>query len=176
MRLPIVLAALCLLQEGPELKPGLIGEYYAIAEPVEDFPDLGRKQPAVRRVDADVNFAEGNGPFAGTTLTRQFCVRWTGVVRIPKDGRYTFTTESDDGSRLYVDGRQVVDNGGLHAMEEKQGSVDLKAGDHDLRIEFFQDGGGAGCRALWESDGLPKAALPASALLHRKDKELDRGR
>jgi hypothetical protein len=167
------LLGFCALQDAADLKPGLIGEYFQIGEPAEDYPDVGRKKPAVRRIDPDVNFPAANGPFGSTSLTHQFCVRWSGVLRIPKDGAYTFITESDDGSRLYVDGKQVVDNGGLHAMEEKRGTAVLKAGDHDLRIEYFQDGGGRGCRALWESEDLPKATIPPGALFHRKDKDLD---
>jgi hypothetical protein len=172
MRTAIVCVLLALQQA--ELKPGLTGDYYVIAEPAEDFPDLGKKKPALRRIDATVDFPAGDGRFKGTSLSWQFCVRWSGVLRVPKDGRYTFTTESDDGSRLYIDGKQVVDNGGLHAMEEKTGTIELKAGDHDLRIDFFQDGGGHGCRVSWESDDLPKAVIPAEVLFHRPDKDLDK--
>src|SRR5205085_2412141 len=49
----------------------------------------------------------------------QFALRFSGAINAPKDGSYTFWTSSDDGSRLYVDGKLVVNNDGLHGMEEK---------------------------------------------------------
>src|SRR5205085_5881427 len=73
-----------------------------------------------------------------------------GALPISKDGNYTFFLESDDGSRLFIDGKQVVDNGGLHAMEEKSGEVELKAGEHVLKIEFFENEVDAGCKFSWQ--------------------------
>lgn len=159
-----------------DLKPGLIGEYFAVGEVVEDFPELGRKKPILRRIDPEVNFAAADRPFANTDLHYFFCVRWSGVIRIPKDGAYTLYTESDDGSRLYIDGKQIVDNGGLHAMEVKEGSLELKAGDHLIRVDFFQGEGGAGCRIYWAAQGAPKSIIPAEVLFHKRDDAIDRAK
>lgn len=86
-------------------------------------------------------------------------------------GIWTFYTESDDGSRLYIDGSLVVDNGGLHGMEERSGAVQLRAGEHEIKIDFFENGGGAGCKASWEGPGTGKQIIPAGALFHRKSAE-----
>ena len=66
----------------------------------EDFPPIpaGRK-PDVERVDKQINFASTVEAFPCTKLVDNFYVNWTGVIRIPKDGNYTFYLESDDGSR-----------------------------------------------------------------------------
>ena len=90
-----------------------------------------------------------------------------GTVRCPHDGQYTFYTNSDDGSQLFIDGNLVVDNGGSHAMREKQGRVHLSAGDHDLRLDFIQGEGEAGCILSWAYEGQAKQVLPADVLFHR---------
>jgi hypothetical protein len=57
---------------------------------------------------------------------------------------FAFFTESDDGSRLLIGGRQVVLNDGMHAMEEKKGEIALAGGLHSIRVEFFERTGGEG--------------------------------
>ena len=82
------------------------------------------------------------------------------------EGRYTFFVESDDGSRLFIDGKQVLDNGGAHVMEEVAGSLSLTAGDHALKIEFFEKDIDAGCIFRWKSDKFEKQVVPAGVLFH----------
>merc|ERR1711935_1148887 len=57
---------------------------------------------------------------------------------------YGFRTTSDDGSRLYINGKRVVDNDGKHGMRTREGKIALNKGRHSLVITFFEDGGGAG--------------------------------
>ncbi|MBI3837659.1 MAG: HEAT repeat domain-containing protein [Planctomycetia bacterium] len=125
------------------------------------------KRPLVSRVDPQVNFEPTGKRFAGTRLSENFCVRWMGTIRCPKDSTYVFYTESDDGSQLFVDGKMVVDNGGSHGMRERQGRLKLATGDHDLRIEFIQGEGQAGCKMAWAFDGRAKEIIPADVLWHR---------
>lgn len=156
------------------LRPGVVGEYFDLGAGIEDFPELGDKKPSLRRVDRRIAFGNADEEFHGSKLSDHFFVRWTGVLWIPKDGKYTLYTESDDGSRLFVDGKQVVLNGGLHPMEEQSGQVELKAGKHEFKVEFFENEGGAGCRVLWEGPELPKAVIPSRALWHPRDPQLDK--
>lgn len=155
-------------------KPGLIGEYFDIGSAVEDFPSVDGKQPAVRRLDKELNWDATAEKFAGTELEDHFYVRWTGLLRVPKDGTYVLFTESDDGSRLFIDGKKVVENGGLHGMEEKNGSVELKAGDHEIKVELFENEGEVGLKVSWQADGVAKQIIPASALFHKPDEKLDK--
>jgi len=158
-----------------ELKPGLIAEFFNIGKPMEEFPMVAAdRKPDHRRIDRQINFEHTLETFPGTEMTDHFYVRWTGKVRIPRDGKFTFFTESDDGSRLWIDGKVVVDNGGLHAMEEKSGEVTLKAGDHDLKVELFENDGDVGCKLSWEASNAAKEILPEGALFHKKDKDLDK--
>ena len=162
------------LQGKEELRAGLIAEYFDIGEEINDFPNLKGMAPTLRRVERDVNIQQTNGNFNKSGLILHFAVRWTGVLQVPKAGKYMFYTESDDGSRLLIDGKLVVDNGGLHVPEERSGEADLGAGAHEIRIDFFQNTGGAGCRVKWASDDIKNEPIPAKAFFHRLDKELDK--
>ncbi len=124
------------------------------------------KRPLVARVDAQINFPETRHRFAGTKLSENFCARWSGVIRCPRDATYTFATESDDGSQLFIDARRVVDNSGLHAMREQSGTIKLAAGDHELRLDFIQAEGEAGCKLSWAFEGQEKQIVPPEVLFH----------
>lgn len=65
-----------------------------------------------------------------------------GYIDIIASGKHTFYTNSDDGSRLYIDDQLVVDNDGAHAATEKSGDICLEAGFHSIKIEFFEKTGG----------------------------------
>ncbi len=91
--------------------------------------------------------------------SQPFGLRFTGTIAAPKDGAYTFFVSSDDGSRVYVDGKPVVNNDGLHGMEEKSGNVTLKAGGHSVVVTYFNNGGGHGLEAAWQGPGFGKRPL-----------------
>jgi PA14 domain-containing protein len=173
---PLLLSIVLLVptQDPPDLVPGLIGEYFDIGEDLTDFPSVDNRKPKLRKIDKRVAFASTKDEFNRSGLKDFFYVRWMGVLRVPKDGRYRFYTESDDGSRLYVGGKLVVDNGGLHGMHEESAELDLKAGDVEIKIDFFDNTGDAGCRARWESEDISKEVIPEKAFFHKKDKDLDR--
>jgi len=89
--------------------------------------------------------ATGQSPTIGlgvTSETDTFGLVFTNTLVAPEEGDYEFFTDSDDGSRLYVDGELVVDNDGLHASRTVIGSRTLSAGSHSLRVEFFEKSGG----------------------------------
>jgi hypothetical protein len=159
-----------------QLSPGLWGEYFDVGEDLATFPDPSSfERPVMRRIDVDIDFARALRSFAKAEFTVSFYVRWTGRIRIQEKGTVRFSTLSDDGSRVYIDGRQVVDNGGLHVMLEARGDVELAPGDHDLRVEFFQNFQYAGCKFSWERAGGPKEIVPESLLFHpspQRDGEL----
>jgi len=89
-----------------------------------------------------------------------------GFVDLPRDGLWTFATTSDDGSRLWIDGEMVVDNGGDHAPLRKEGEVDLSAGRHALTITFYERTGGEELAVEWSGPGVETAVIPPDALAH----------
>ena len=161
------------LTHAAELSPGLQGEYFDLGSNVEEFPKLEGKKPVLQRVDKKIDFRSDGPTFPGTKLDNHFAIRWTGKIKIPKDGAYTFFLESDDGSRLLIDGKEVVDNGGLHDMQTQNGNVTLKEGEHDIRIDYFENenDGGAGCVLSWRPSRQEKEVVPASALFHAESKK-----
>ncbi|NJK82082.1 MAG: N-acetylmuramoyl-L-alanine amidase, partial [Chloroflexaceae bacterium] len=72
-----------------------------------------------------------------------FLIEQTRLFRAPVDGTYTFRTTSDDGSWLWINGREVVVNSGLHAVRSASGTIDLKAGIHTLSFKYFDRTGNA---------------------------------
>jgi type 1 glutamine amidotransferase len=166
------LALLLLAPTQDELDPGLVAEYYAFDGEVTDFPDVSALKPKIRRSEATIDYDSTGDDFNGTGLADFFAVRWSGILRVPADGTVAFWVESDDGSRLFIDGREVVDNGGLHGMAAKRGEIELTKGDHEIRVEMFENGGDAGCKLSWQRKGAAREIVPASALFHRKDATL----
>jgi len=171
-----LLACFCLApNEAKDLKAGLLGEYYDIGDEVEDFPNIpADKTPTIKLIDKQLNFESTSEELGNSKLADHFFARWTGVLRVPKDGKYKFYLESDDGSRLFIDNKQIIDNNGLHAMEEKDGEAELKAGDHPIKIEMFENEGETGIKFSWEGAGQAKEIVPTSALFHPADKDADK--
>ena len=94
----------------------------------------------------------------------EFAIRFTASISIPRDGKYTFYTTSDDGSRLYVNSRPVVNNDGDHSLSERQGSIDLTAGEHPVTVTYYQRGGDAELKVEWSGPGLGRQEIARDAL------------
>ncbi|GAB4560973.1 MAG: hypothetical protein Tsb0020_08130 [Haliangiales bacterium] len=75
---------------------------------------------------------------AGAPLLEWFAIRFIGMISVPATGQYDFRVNSDDGSRLYIDGKLVVDNDGQHAPRAREGSITLTEGTHDIVVEYYQ--------------------------------------
>jgi hypothetical protein len=118
---------------------------------------------ALSRVDATIDFGWGDGsPATGTIGINNFSVRWTGQVEAPVTGNYTFTTVSDDGVRLWVNGNPVINNWSVHApATDNSSSIALTAGQrYDIRLEYFEQGGGAEARLRWAYPGQSQQVIP----------------
>ncbi len=93
-----------------------------------------------------------------------FALRFTGSVYVGKAGKYTFYTTSDDGSRLFIGGKSVVNNDGPHGMVERRGTIQLSAGSHPILVTYFNRSGGHGLAVSWSGPGLKKQKIEGSAL------------
>ncbi len=140
-----------------ESPAGLEAAYYAGSSP------LGT--PVAEGVDAGVDFAWGAGGPAG--LTDDFSVSWRGRVVAPVTGAVEFTVESDDGARLWVDGRRVLDDWSAPGAGSASATVDLVAGlPVPLRLEYRETSGSAAVSLRWRLPGAATGVVvPASALL-----------
>jgi hypothetical protein len=102
----------------------------------------------------------------GSGLNDDVGALFTGWVEVPTAGEWTFGTNSDDGSALYIGEQIVVLNDGLHGMVERTGSIGLEAGWHQLRVEFFERGGGAGLIILAGGPDTTYDVIPEARLAH----------
>lgn len=91
---------------------------------------------------------------------------WKGYFYAPETRGYQFFLESDDGSQLELDGQVIVDNGGDHGMEEKTGIAHLQQGWHQLRLIYFNSGGGSGFKVSYAPMGGAREPLPFQYLGH----------
>ena len=123
--------------------------------------------PALTRVDTGIDLdLNTNGP-GGGLAQQNISVRWEGYVEAPVSGTYTFYTRTDDGARLWVNGRQLVDAWVDRAVTEDAGAptFDLKAGQRvPIRFEFYQGAGGGEAHLLWSYPGQDKQTIPANRL------------
>jgi hexosaminidase len=88
-----------------------------------------------------------------------FGLKIWGYLKVPADGIYTFYTTSDDGSKLFIDGHVVVDNDGAHGEKQVNGQVALKAGLHEIKLLYFEMGGGETLQVHWEYKGKAKSII-----------------
>jgi len=94
-------------------------------------------------------------------------VRFKGFIEIPVDGTYTFTTTSDDGSRLFVNNEMIVDNDGIHGPFTAKGRIVLQKGKYPIRLDYFEGNYGEMLRVDIEGPGLPRQPLPVSMLMFK---------
>lgn len=98
----------------------------------------------------------------------QVAVVFESLLEIPQEGKYTFYTNSDDGSKLYVNGAEIVDNDGDHGVRERSGSLQLAKGKHLVRVEYFNGGGGFHLDVKYKGPNTPKQIIPANHLYREK--------
>ena len=121
----------------------------------EYFNGEGFRDLALTRIDNSIWFNWGTGSPAPGVNADGFSIRWTGVVKPPMDGDYTFTTVSDDGVRLYIDDQLLIDNWTLHGETTNTGTIHLNANqNYYLRLEYFDRTGNATIRLSWSGPGI----------------------
>jgi beta-glucosidase len=122
---------------------GLLGEYFV----GQDYAGT----PKLARVDSTVNFHWELAAPAPGLPEDHFSIRWTGKLKPAKSGLYALGIRSDDGSRLYLDGKLIVDNWGDHPPTLKTTQLPLVAGKaYDIRLEYFEGIIGASVELLWQ--------------------------
>jgi hypothetical protein len=138
----------------------LLGEY---------FNNLKLEGAATRRVDAQIDLDwDQRKPIEGIGEDN-FSVRWTGQIVPPQSAIYTFSTRSDDGIRVWIDDKQIIDGWrNQSARELLSGQVFLDANRrHDIKIEYYDSGYSASARLYWSSDSMPQSLVPQSRLYSR---------
>jgi len=115
---------------------GLLAEYF-------NNPNF-EGTPVIKRVDRQVNMNwSEDDPGSGMPIDG-FSVRWTGTLRVPKDGPFPLAIGSDDGARLYVNGQLLLDTWGDHGFEIAHKTIQLAADTpYPIRLDYYEKGGSA---------------------------------
>ena len=118
--------------------------------------------------DALTPVATGTTPTFDISLrlrNSQYGFRFAGTITVATADTYTFYTNSNDGSQLFIDGTLVVDNDGVHAAAEQSGQIALTTGSHAITVTFFQQGGGAVLSVSWSNSANGPEPIPSSGII-----------
>lgn len=175
-----------LLQKNTVVKAAMFSEEGAIISPVEEaffrikdskteaavaykvyyldnltsVPSLQNKQPDVSGKSFEITSDEVKAAIKANTA-----VSFTTTLNIEKEGTYTFYTRSDDGSKLWIDGEEIVDNDGDHGVKEASGRVYLKEGVYTLEVIWFNGGGGGWLDVFYKEEQGVKQILPSTMFI-----------
>lgn len=148
----------------PDLKilkatPGL--QVFEYAGDYDRLPDFSKIEP--RR-----GFVSGVIEPAGAEQKREELVarRYQGFIAVPTTGVYKFALTSDDGARLWIDGKLIADGDGLHSSQTFTGVAPLRKGYHAIEVAWFNKTGAAALDLRWSRAGGKLEAISPKALVH----------
>jgi len=146
----------------PPRERGLSVYWYFIGEPIDTLLPLvpGQTPNVARRLETiDLEDPELEG------LEDTYVAHAKGFLEIREPGLYTLRLRSDDGSKLILDGKVVIDHDGLHSPNDKDVEIELVSGSHALEIQYFEAYFGAVLRFSWKRPGATAFEIvPSSAL------------
>jgi len=128
--------------------------------PWERMPDFDSLQPV----------AKGIVPTFDTSHRKQddfFGFRFTGYIKVPRHGVYTFFVRSDDGLRLWLGDKLVIDDYGFHPAREVRGSIALAPGIYPIKADYFEWDIEERLTVYYQGPGIEKQIIPAEVLFHR---------
>ncbi|WP_404786110.1 PA14 domain-containing protein [Altericista sp. CCNU0014] len=137
---------------------GLTGKYF-------NNTNLDPKTLALTRTDTNVNFNWNTGTPDSKVNADNFSAQWTGQILAPQTSTYTFTTTSDDGVRVWVNGQQLINAWNDHAPRQDSGTISLQAGQkYDIKVEYYERGGEAVMQLLWSAPNITQQVIPQAYL------------
>jgi hypothetical protein len=151
------------INECPGEKKSLKYEFYDIRPDDETVDNIPTSNPDFTGTASNFDVLD-----LATTLTgssTNFSIRYTGYLYIDETDFYTFFISSDDGSKLFIDGAEVVNNdNGVQVENQEPGTVNLSAGFHDIEILYFQGPGVATLDVKYHAYDQPFKNIPFSVL------------
>lgn len=126
---------------------------------LKQLPNFTNLKADVKGTSFEITSDEVAAKIKGNTA-----VRFTTKITITQEGEYEFFIRSDDGSKLYVADKEIVNNDGDHGIIEKSGSIQLKPGTYPLVVEWFNGGGDGWLDVYYASQNTPKQILPTTVL------------
>lgn len=153
-------------------KPGLAANAYVISgdenDKNTDFHEMAANtQPVLSGIAPLVHITSENDL---GEIQNNIYIEFKGFVNIEETSNYVFRVVSDDGSKLFVNGRQIIDNSGNHSPQARDGEVYLQEGSNDIRLEYFQGGAGGALSLQWAKYGDNKfSVIPEDVFSHTRD-------
>jgi uncharacterized protein (DUF1800 family) len=145
---------------------GLTGNYYTNSS--STYSSNANFNPAnlrLTRPDAGINFNWGTTNYLPITNSGYMSVRWTGQVLPQYSETYYFVATTDDGVKLWVNDQLIVDHWVLQGASDSVGSIALQGGTrYDIRMDYFNGGGGGSAVLSWYSPSQPRQVIPATRL------------
>ncbi len=132
---------------------------------VDRLPDLNKLEPDL------TGFSRGLDISAGRRDTN-VVISFTGYLPIKTAGKYSFRLSSDDGSNLYIDGKKVVDNDGVHGNESREATIQLNPGAHEIRVDWFEKDGGEELSLDWAGPGVKSGRIDKAIVISRDESDL----
>jgi glucose/arabinose dehydrogenase len=143
--------------QAPVLSGSLEADYYQLTSQPSALSNINFNQtPTFEQNVTRVAQANTNGALWAGGPADNFAARYRGDMDIKKAGSYTFYLNSDDGSRLFIDGKMVIENDGLHAPVDKSVTLDLTAGPHKIELIYFEASGGSVIDLDWSGPGFAR--------------------
>ena len=154
-------------EDGKEY-PGLAACMFKIADMADDVYALPKKNsPVMTAVAPAVHITEGLDKFPG--MEELVFIQFQGMLNIEQEGNYVLRLVSDDGAKLYIDNKEVVNNDGDHGAIGRDGELILKKGKHVVRIDYYNNRGGYALSFQWAKHGDNKFSIvPNGVLTHTK--------
>ena len=135
---------------------GLLAQYFNDAGSGIYFTAL-----MLTRTDPTVDFDWAAAAPDPVVQSDNFSVRWSGQVLAPVTGTYTFTTASDEGVRLYLNGQLLIDNWTDHTLTLNSATAALTAGQrYDIRMDYYERSTLATARLSWAYPGQSTQIVP----------------
>src|ERR1043165_1961393 len=140
----------------PPQVPGVTMRVFDVQVPLDDYctlkpgqtPNIDKLMPTVDwSTAADFGFAD------------RFVTEVTGYLTVPAAGAYQFRLTSDDGARFLLDGAAVINHPGRHGATPKDGSAELTAGPHALRVDHFDADFDQRLKLEWRPPGATEFAV-----------------
>jgi len=114
-------------------------------------------EPVFERIDSVIDFAWNDAAPVKQVGRDKYSIRWTGILVPPVSRKYTFNTASDDGVRLYIDNKLLIDNWSDHGTTIDSAKISLIGGrSYAVQLEYYENGGSEVIQLGWDYI-LPKA-------------------
>lgn len=161
--IPVICALAVLNFQQPQTVPGLTYWIWDVDGKIERHPTIAEGQVpnaylTLKAIDARDGFESQEGLIKDTFIGRCF-----GEITLPSSGKYRFRLTCDDGAKLLLDGKQVLDTeAGANFVDEVV--IDLKSGVHKIEIPFYENAGNFNLKLEWQKPGDKALAVVPSSV------------